>query len=95
MAIHQNFTSQTLEFFEFIIIRSLDLQKGSYMHNYKYVEIRFNSLKNAWSCLYMFLHSTVIQDYSLDKRFSGWLAEMPTFFDSCIYQLVNSTSAPL
>ena len=54
MAIHHNFTSQTLEFFEFIIIIMwLDLQKG---YNYKYLEIQFNSLKNARSCLYAFLH---------------------------------------
>ena len=48
----------------------------SYMHNCKYLEIRFwifNSLylKNAWSSLCAFLHnSIVIQDHSVDRLFN-------------------------
>ena len=60
-------------------------EKGSYMRNYNYLEIQFNSkhLQNDQSCLHVLLHKSIaIQDNSLCLLYTGQLAELPTILDS-------------
>ena len=52
------------------------------------------------ACLYAFLHkSTIILDHSVDGLFNAgiaiYVAEMLAYFDSFIYQLVNTTSTSI
>ena len=73
-------------------------KKGSYTHNYKYLETRFeifNSiyLENDWSCLqHVFLHkSLAIQSNSLYLLYTGQLTGFPAILDGFSTDVANTT----